>query len=91
MNQSTKEGKKELTPTGRVKKGRTKKELKEYFKLRSREYYSTPEMKEKQRLKVAAYREKNRDIINERQRKKSKRVNFEKKLKKIWIARGLIK
>ena len=47
-------------------------------------------MKEKQRLKVAEYRKNNREIINLRRRIKMKKLSFEKKLKKIWIARGLI-
>jgi hypothetical protein len=89
MSQSIK--KTEKTPTGKVKKGRTKSELKEYLKLRSREYYSTPEAKERQRLKVAEYRKNNRELINHKRRIKEKKVRFEKKMKKIWIARGLIK
>ena len=36
---------------GRPRKFHTKEQKKEYLKLRSREYYSSPEAKEKQRLK----------------------------------------
>lgn len=93
MSQSIKQVNKKTakTPTGKVKKGRTKAELKEYLKLRSREYYSNPENKEKQRLKVAEYRKNNREMINRKRRIKEKKARFEKKLKKIWMAKGLIK
>ena len=72
------------------KKGRTKKELKEYLKQRSREYYKSPEAKEVQRLKMIEYRNNNRDKINQRKRAKSARIRLQKNLKRIWVSRGLI-
>lgn len=75
---------------GRPSIGRTKKELKEYLKLRSREYYSSPEAKEKQRLKMIEYRNRNRAKINERKRAKRSRDRLEKNLKRIWSTRGYL-
>jgi len=75
---------------GRPSLGRTRKQLKEYLKLRSREYYASPQAKEKQRLKMIEYRNKNRDLINKRKRTKRSRDRLEKNLKRIWSIRGLI-
>ena len=69
---------------GRPKGGRSKKELKEYLKLRSREYYTSPENKEKQKIKMAIYRAENRERINERKRAKRSSDKLEKNLKRIW-------
>ena len=44
---------------GRPSLGRTRKQLKEYLKLRSREYYASPQAKEKQRPKSRDRLEKN--------------------------------
>jgi hypothetical protein len=75
---------------GRPSVGRSKKELKVYLKLRSREYYKTSEAKEKQRLKMIVYRNANRDKINQRKRAKASRMRLQKNLKRIWVSRGLI-
>lgn len=87
MSQSIEKGIKKI---GRPSLGRTKKELKEYLKQRSRVYYASPEVKEKQRLKMAEYRSKNRDLINKRKRSKRSRDKLHRNLKRIWITRGLI-
>jgi len=75
---------------GRPSKGRTNKEQKEFLKLRSREYYADPVNRAKQTEKMRLYREKNREKINARKRAKTVKRQFEKHIKKIWIARGLI-
>ncbi len=72
------------------RKGRTQKELREYLKQRSREYYKSPEAKEKQRLKMIEYRNNNRAKINQKKRAKSARTRLQKNLKRIWVCRGLI-
>ena len=77
------------TKLGRPSIGRSKKELQEYLKLRSREYYTSPENKEKQKIKMAIYRAENRERINERKRAKRSREKLEKNLKRIWSTRGL--
>lgn len=87
MSQSKTTTKKKL---GRPKGGRSKKELKEYLKLRSREYYTSPENKEKQKIKMAIYREENRERINQKKRAKRSRDRLEKNLKRIWSTRGLL-
>lgn len=76
---------------GRPSLNRTKKEFKEYLKLRSREYYSDPVNKEKQRIKMNEYRNQNKDIINAKRKAKRARDRFEKQLKLIWLSRGLLK
>lgn len=74
----------------KVRKGRTKKELREYLKQRSREYYKSPEAKEKQRLKMIEYRNRNREKINAKKRAKRSRDRLEKNLKRIWSTRGYL-
>jgi hypothetical protein len=69
---------------------RTKAEIKEYLKLRSRIYYSSDEAKAIQREKMRIYRENNREKINAKKRKKDLEKRLEKKLKIIWLSRGLI-
>lgn len=76
---------------GRPSLGRSKKEFKEYLKLRSREYYASDEAKEKQRLKMTEYRNKNRAKINERKKAKRSRDRLEKNLKRIWSTKGILK
>jgi len=76
--------------TVKKKIGRSKKELREYLKQRSREYYANPVNKEKQRLKMIAYREKNREKINAKKRAKRSRDRLEKNLKRIWSTRGYL-
>ena len=71
-------------------KGRTKKELREYLKQRSREYYASPEAKENQRLKMIDYRNRNREKINAKKRAKRSRDRLEKNLKRIWSTRGYL-
>tara|TARA_R110002167_G_scaffold174851_1_gene373834 strand:- start:3207 stop:3464 length:258 start_codon:yes stop_codon:yes gene_type:complete len=75
---------------GRPRKFHTKEQKKEYLKLRSREYYSSPEAKEKQRLKMLIYQQKNKDKINARRRRRRMLVKLEKDIRKIWISRGLL-
>jgi len=72
------------------KKGRTRTELKEYLKQRSREYYKSPEAKEVQRLKMIDYRNNNREKINAKKRAKRSRDKLEKNLKRIWSTRGYL-
>ena len=76
---------------GRPSLNRTKKEHREYLKLRSREYYSNSENKEKQRLKMVLYRAKNKEKINRKRKAKRARDRLEKNLKIIWSNRGLLK
>ena len=76
---------------GRPKKDyRTKNEKNEAQKLRSRVYYSSPEVKEQQRIRMMIYHQKNKDMINEKRCKKRRLKKFEKNLKLIWISRGLL-
>jgi len=90
MSQSTTKTKVK-SKIGRPSFNRTKKELKEYLRVRSKEYYSKPEIKEKQRLKMEIYRNKNRERINQRRRAKRIKDKLEKKLKRIWLNRDLLK
>lgn len=85
MSQSTTK-----TKLGRPSIGRSKKEFKEYLRIRSKEYYSNPENKEKQRLKMTEYRNNNREKINAKKRAKRSRDKLEKNLKRIWSTRGRI-
>ncbi len=75
---------------GRPSKGRTPKEKKEFLKERSRIYYSDPERKKEQLERMKIYREKNREKINAKKRAKTVKRRFEKDIKRIWVARGLI-
>tara|TARA_R110000850_G_scaffold243732_1_gene368580 strand:- start:548 stop:829 length:282 start_codon:yes stop_codon:yes gene_type:complete len=75
---------------GRPSVKRTPAELKEYLKLRSRLYYENPENKERQRLKMIDRRKVNTADIYERCNKAKRLKTFERRLKKIWISKGLI-
>jgi len=75
---------------GRPNKNRTKQEFREFLRLRSREYYANPVNKEKQRLKMIEYRNRNKDKINAKKRAKRSRDKLEKNLKRIWSTKGLI-
>lgn len=88
MSSETKNEKKKLgRPSG---SGRSKAELKEYLKLRSRTYYASDEAKAIQREKMRIYRENNREKINAKKRKTDLKKRLEKKLKLVWQQKGLI-
>jgi hypothetical protein len=75
---------------GRPSKGRTPSEQREYLKLRSRIYYADPKNKEAQRIKVHQHVLQNKKTVYERNNKRRRMQTFERRLKKIWISRGLI-
>jgi|AntRauTorckE5430_2_1112549.scaffolds.fasta_scaffold31171_2 hypothetical protein len=88
MDVTTKTEIKSIT-TKRIKK--TKAEVRLRMKEVSRVYYSTPEAKEKHRLKCIEYRAKTVDKRNARRRYLGGIVRVEKSLKRIWLTKGLIK
>jgi hypothetical protein len=60
--------------------------MKAYFKEHADIYYSNPVNRQKQNERMRLYRMKNRENISKKKRMK----NFEIRLKKCWIIRGLI-
>ena len=69
---------------------RTPKEKKEYMRERSRLYYSDPKNKAAQVIRANNRVNLNRALIYEKNNKRRRLITFEKRLKKIWISRGLI-
>ena len=75
---------------GRPKHGRSPDENKEWLKARSKLYYSDPINKEAQNLKMSIRRAKNRNSINEKKNQKARLKTLDRRLRKIWLSRGLI-
>jgi ribosomal protein S8 len=76
---------------GRPKNNRSPSENKELMRQRSQLYYSIPENREKQRIKLLSYVKKNKVRIYERQNTLKRRKTLDKRLREIWSRRGLIK
>ena len=87
MSSNTHNGKRKL---GRPSANRTKQEQKEFLRKRSNIYYSDPVRKLAQKNKMIEYRNKNRELVNYRQRKRRAKVRLENNLNVIWSKIGLI-
>jgi hypothetical protein len=75
---------------GRPKHGRSLEENKEWIKGRSKLYYSDPVNKEAQKLKMRTRGMKNRNAINEKKNQKARLKTLDRRLRKIWLLRGLV-
>jgi hypothetical protein len=76
---------------GRPKHTRSPSENKEYMRQRSKLYYSNPLNREKQRISLDKYVIKNKVKVYERCNTLRRRKTLDKRLRDIWVNRGLIK
>ena len=70
---------------------RTILDIKAYRRHRSQKFYADPINHQKQLDRMTIYRNNNRNVVRERNSRYKRLKTLEKRLKKIWIQKGLIK